>query len=156
MSASRRGLMFVPAQAGLGCPFWDAGARALWIGVELATGRADLVRAVYDGLALRAAQLVDAIRRTIGAERISIDGGLSRSGHFQRVLADALGRTVLVSDVADMTAKSVLDLCGSAAPANHGQSDPGVSWRAVEALSPFPEEFPHRLTAAVERSRRWA
>ncbi len=62
-SAAEQGLMFVPAQAGLGCPHWDRGARALWIGMETDTTRDALCRAVLEGIALRAAELVAAFRR---------------------------------------------------------------------------------------------
>ena len=34
-SAASRGVMFVPAQSGLGCPHWDRSARGLWIGMNL-------------------------------------------------------------------------------------------------------------------------
>jgi glycerol kinase len=147
------GLMFVPAQAGLGSPHWDASARGLWIGLDLATSRADLCRAVYEGIALRAAEVITAMRRAGGVERISIDGGLSRSAYFQQLLADAIGTTIHVSSVADMTAKGVLDLCDHAA--GRGEAEP-VAWRVVQPASPFTAEVHARFADAVQRARSWA
>lgn len=149
------GLMFVPAQAGLGCPIWDASARALWIGIDLATSRADLCRAVYEGLALRAAQVVGVMRSTSGVERISIDGGLSRNGYFQRLLADAVGQTIHVSPIADMTAKGVADLCDLAIWPDRDETDAAPGWRAIEPASPFTDEIHARFAGAVERARGW-
>ena len=150
---AQRGLMFVPAQAGLGCPSWDSSARALWIGIELATSRTDLCRAVYEGVALRAAQVVRAFQKASGVARISVDGGLTRNLYFQRLLADVTGRTIFVSEIADMTAKGVLDLCDTTEPLDN---EAQAKWRAVEPRSPFPEEVHAKFAMAVDRARGWA
>jgi len=70
-SAISRGLIFVPAQAGLGCPYWDRAARAAWFGIDLATTQADLRRAVLEGIALRAAQLARALAAAMGGRGAS-------------------------------------------------------------------------------------
>jgi len=54
-SALARGIVFVPALSGLGCPYWDRAAAGLWIGLGLDTQRGDLCRAVLEGIALRSA-----------------------------------------------------------------------------------------------------
>ena len=151
-----RGLMFVPAQAGLGCPYWDHTARALWIGMDLATGKADLCRAVYEGLALRAAQLVRAIRSVTGIRRISIDGGLSRSPYFTQLLADALAQTVFVAESPDLTSKGLLDLCHVAHDPRCAGHAPHPKGRPVNASSPLPEDIHARFSNAVERACNWA
>ena len=77
-SAIERDLVFVPALSGLACPHWDRRAAGLWLGLSLETGRGDLVRALLEGVALRAAEVIRAMGEfaTI-ADRVSIDGGLS-------------------------------------------------------------------------------
>lgn len=149
-----RGLMFVPAQAGLGCPFWDSSARALWIGMELATSRRDLCRAVHEGIALRTAQIVRTFERLAGVSRISVDGGVSKSTYFRQLLADATGRSLLISDIADMTAKGVLDLCGLARPDGDGAGE--IEWQRIEPRAPMPETVHARFADAVDRARDWA
>ena len=52
--------MFVPALLGLGTPAWDYGARGALFGLTRGTGRAEIVRAVLEGIAHRGADLVDA------------------------------------------------------------------------------------------------
>ncbi|MGL4288054.1 MAG: FGGY-family carbohydrate kinase, partial [Phreatobacter sp.] len=107
-----RGLIFVPALAGLGSPYWDRAARGAWFGLGLDTGKADLCRAVLEGIALRAAQVVTSFADDLGGiRRIAVDGGLTRNEAFVRFLANALGRPVDVAHSADVTAIGVLCLC---------------------------------------------
>ncbi len=35
----------IPAFTGLGAPYWDSGARAVFVGMDRMTGKAELVRA---------------------------------------------------------------------------------------------------------------
>src|SRR4029079_2698460 len=58
--ASSEGVVFVPALLGLGTPQWDYGARGALFGVTRGTNRAHVVRAVLEGVAQRAADLVEA------------------------------------------------------------------------------------------------
>ncbi len=153
-SAAERGVMFVPALAGLGAPFWDRSARGLWLGLDLATSRADLCRAVLEGVALRAAQLVRAMAGAIGAtRRISVDGGMSRSAYFTQFLADALGGPIEVARSADMTAFGLVQFCRAAA-GEAGTQAPG--WRRVEPRAALPAALHARFADAVQRSRNLA
>ncbi|MGH6892925.1 MAG: FGGY family carbohydrate kinase, partial [Dongiaceae bacterium] len=53
-SAIARGLVFVPALSGLSCPYWDRRAAGLWLGMGLETTKADMMRALLEGVALLA------------------------------------------------------------------------------------------------------
>ena len=106
--AIRRGLAFVPALAGLACPHWDRAARGAWMGLGLDTSGRDMVQAVLEGVAFRMAEVcaaMDALQ-PLGAA-VSIDGGMSANPYFGRFLADQLGRDVVVSDDAELTARGV-------------------------------------------------
>ena len=152
-SAAARGLFFVPAQGGLGCPYWDRTARASWIGIGLDTSREDLARAVLEGVALRAAQLVDAFAAGSTIGRISIDGGLSRSRGFTRFLANALGQPIEVAETPDLTASGIIGLCGAAGPE---PPRPRTRWRTMEPGAAGLQDIRRRFADAVERSRSWA
>ncbi len=149
-SAAARGLFFVPAQGGLGCPYWDRTARASWSGIGLDTTREDLARAVLEGVALRAAQLVDAFARTMPTGRISVDGGLSRGRGFISFLASALGRPIAVAETADLTAAGIIGLCGAAAARPLRLQ---TSWRITEPAAGDFCDIRRRFAAAVEHSR---
>ena len=58
--------MFVPAPLGLGTPEWDYGARGALFGLTRGTGRAEIVRAVLEGIAHRGADLVEAAEADTG------------------------------------------------------------------------------------------
>jgi len=112
-TAIERDLVFVPALSGLACPHWDRRAAGLWLGLSLETGRSDLVRAVLEGVALRAAEVIRAMGEfaTIG-EQISIDGGVSVNPYFCQFLANVLGRQVSVKAMAELTALGAAALAG--------------------------------------------
>ncbi len=102
-SALERGLVFVPALAGLGAPHWDRGASGLWIGLRQSTTTADMLRAIVEGIGLRAVELIDSLG--VSNDRpISIDGGLTSNAAFVRLLADLLGRPVLLRNSPNLTA----------------------------------------------------
>ena len=70
-------------------PFTNANARAQFIGLTHRTGFGDLVRAVYDGLALAARDCYAAMGSL--PEEIRIAGGAARSKALKTLLASALG-----------------------------------------------------------------
>jgi glycerol kinase len=153
-SAAERGVMFVPALAGLACPYWDRSARALWIGMDLATTREDLGQAVLEGVALRAAQMLPALAQAAGGRgMVRVDGGLTRNAYFTSFLARALGREIAVADTADVTALGIIRLAMQAMGA---PGAPTVDHRTVTPAGTLPESVHARFASAVERARDWA
>ncbi|EHL99510.1 putative glycerol kinase [Acetobacteraceae bacterium AT-5844] len=153
--AISRGLAFVPALAGLGSPHWDRAARGLWLGLDLSTSPADLRRAVLEGIAFRAAELVGNLRQALGESgRIAIDGGLSRSRYFTAFLANALDAPIEVAGSADITALGVLHLTLAALGRPERPMPEGIRRVCPDApLGPIPHE---RFARAVRLSRDWA
>lgn len=150
-SAASQGVFFIPAQAGLGCPHHDRTARALWIGISLDTTRETLCRAVLEGIALRAAELVATFAQAIGtARRLSVDGGLTRSAVFTAFLADALGRPVEVCTEPDVTARGIAALCGIDA------ADTPPPTRTVRPSAPLSQAIHAQFREAVRRARGWS
>jgi len=99
------GLAFVPALSGLACPHWDRQARGTWLGLSLDHEKKDLARAVLEGIAFRAAEVLQAMAHAVPLnEALMIDGGMSKNPYFAQFLADLLGRDVRPSQVADLTA----------------------------------------------------
>jgi glycerol kinase len=151
-SAAAAGLFFVPAQAGLGCPYWDRTARGAWLGLGLETPRTALVSAVFEGIALRAAQLVAAFAGQFPLGRVSVDGGLSQGKYFTQFLANALGRELHIAQQADLTVTGVLQLCaaGLDAPVALDQT-----WRLATPDGQDLAAVKRRFADAVERTRGW-
>ena len=59
------GALWIPAQVGLGAPYWDRALRGAWLGLDLSTSRgAACARAVLEGIAANVAQIVAGNDRT--------------------------------------------------------------------------------------------
>jgi glycerol kinase len=93
------GVVFVPALLGLGTPTWDFGARGLLLGLTRGSGRAQITRAVLEGVAQRGRDLVYAAEADSGIElpALRIDGGMSANPVFVEALANATGRPIELS-----------------------------------------------------------
>lgn len=97
--ASSEGVWFVPALFGMGTPVWDFGARGTLLGLSQASGRAQIVRAVLEGIAHRGADLLHAAEAEAGArvEALRVDGGMSANEVFVQALAEACHRPIELS-----------------------------------------------------------
>jgi len=104
------GVVFVPALAGLGAPFWNANARGQISGITRGTTRAHLIRATLEAVAHRNADIVDAMGRRLRA--LKVDGGATANGFLMQFQADLLGVPVLVSEFAESTAWGAAKLAG--------------------------------------------
>lgn len=142
-SGLERGLVFVPALAGLAAPHWDRNAAGAFMGLKLGTTAADMRRAVLEGVALRAAELVEALTGESGGE-LSVDGGLTRNRVFLQFLADTLGRAVRVNETSELTGygAALLGFAALGKPAPPRQS--GGAHRVV----------PSPGSAAIRKARR--
>jgi glycerol kinase len=101
----------VPALQGLGTPTWEAGTRGALFGIDLGTTRADLARAVVDGVLHQVTDALDVLR----PEVVRVDGGLARSPWIVQRLADLSGLRVERTSRPDTTAIGAAMLAGLAA-----------------------------------------
>lgn len=135
------GALFVPALGGIGTPLWDFGARGTLVGLDASTSRAQVVRAVLDGIAQRAVDLLEAVEADAGRpiDTLRVDGGMSANDTFVQILADALGRPVELAGLLEATTLGAGILGGLAV---------GV-WPSLEAAAALV-----RPRAVVEPRRR--
>ena len=146
------GVQFVPALAGLAAPFWKARARGAFVGLDLATSRSQLVRAVLDGVAAQVAWLARAVAYDLGAPLTALraDGGLARSRTLLQTQADLLQAPVDRYPSPDATALGVAALARLGAGFASTPSDAVVSWKPDARFEPA-------ITAdkAESRLRAW-
>jgi xylulokinase len=92
------GLLFLPWLFGERTPVEDPFVRGGFLNLSLRSTRADLVRAVYEGVALNSRRLLVAVERFAGREFRSLRaiGGGMRSTLWPQIYADVLGRPVQV------------------------------------------------------------
>jgi glycerol kinase len=154
-SAISRGLVFVPALSGLGCPHWDRNASGLWLGMGLDTTREDMMQALLEGIALRSCEVLSAMTRQTGRDNvISIDGGLSNNPYFGQFLANALDRRVAVAGSADLTGLGVARMAMLGAGAKTLPPLPPPAQQFVPT-NPLSASLHSRFGMAVLRSKGW-
>jgi glycerol kinase len=152
-SALERGLVFVPAFTGLGCPHWDRSAAGTFLGLGIDTTGREMARAVLEGVALRAAEIMRAMGDLLPlADTISIDGGLSRNGYFCGFLARVLGGEVRVFEGEAAALGAALM---AAEGMGRAQAAPRAEGRRYAPGQPFAEADLARFAEAIRRAQNW-
>lgn len=90
-------IILVPALSGLGTPYIKPDVKGAVFNITRGTTKADLVRGMVDGIALRSAEVIEYIERNskIKIEKIMADGGLSNSDYFLQSVADFSSKEIL-------------------------------------------------------------
>ncbi|MFM7225467.1 MAG: FGGY family carbohydrate kinase [Actinomycetota bacterium] len=155
--ADTGGVVFVPALLGLGTPHWDYGARGTLLGLTRGSGRAEIVRAVLEGVAHRGADLVEAAETDTGRAIpvLRVDGGMTDNPTFVQALADAAQRPVEVSPVREATAKGAALLAALAVGLHDSIDDLAATWAPRARIEPTRTLDRDRWRDAVARSTAW-
>ncbi len=147
-----RGLVFVPALSGLGCPHWDRRARGLWLGMGLDDKPKDLMQAVLEGVALRSAEVLAAMHAAIPLQgAVAADGGMTNNPYFLQFLSNAIGRSVEIRQEPEVTALGTALLAGEALNAPEPLQAP------MRQVEPQSDGEVHRseFARAVALARQW-
>ncbi|MGH9177470.1 MAG: FGGY-family carbohydrate kinase, partial [Acidimicrobiales bacterium] len=149
-------LWFVPALHGLGAPVWDFGARGTLVGVARGMGRAELARAVLEGVAHRGADLVEAAEADTGTTipSLRVDGGMAANPFFVQALADACQRPVELAPVREATTLGAGYLAGMAVGLWAGEDQVAEAWAPRAVVEPRRRPDRDRWRDAVARATR--
>ena len=93
--AGANGLVFLPYLLGERTPRWNPDAKGALIGLTLAHTRADILRAVMEGVTLNLSIIVDIFRARGPIERITVIGGGAKGETWRRIMADVYQAEVL-------------------------------------------------------------
>jgi glycerol kinase len=160
--ASSDGVVFVPALAGLGAPYWDPYARGGIFGITRGTTAAHLARATLEGIAFQVADLYQAETEGAGIvpAEVRADGGAAASDLLLRFQADLLGVPVTRAAQPEATAFGAAWLAGLATGVWSSEEEVAALWRAGTTFTPTVEagagELLQRWHAAVEAVRGFA
>ncbi len=148
---------FVPALLGMGTPAWDFGARGTLLGLTRGSGRAEVVRAVLEGVAHRGADLVEAAEADAGLPigPLRVDGGMSANPVFVQALADATQRPIELSPVTEATTLGAAFLAGLAVGTWKGLDDVAAAWSPRAVVDPRRATDRARWYEARARARQW-
>lgn len=142
-----RGALFVPHLAGARSPSMDSSATAGFSGLELAHDRADVFRAVFEGVAFSIAEAAESLPEFEDAPFVYLAGGGTLQGTWRELLCDVPGKTLLVVDDPNASSRGAA-LLGGRAVGIAGSSGQAALW--TEKVEPEPEAH-ERLAATFER-----
>ena len=117
------GVIYHPylSNAGVLSPFFHPAARAQFFGLSVDHGRAHMLRAVYEGVAMSMRDCAEAIPDTI--DEWFMAGGGSRSDFWCQMFADCTGKAILVPEGEEFGARGVAMLAGIATGVYAGSQD---------------------------------
>lgn len=158
------GVWVVPALQGLGTPYMEPGARAVIGGISRGTGRAQIVRAVLEGIAFRTREVLETLLADTGTqppERLRVDGGAASNDFLLQRLADVTGIPVERPQSVQASALGAAYLAGLAAGVWNSLSALRAAWKSGGVFEPrcsrdqADAEFEawQQLTAAVKDLR---
>ncbi len=109
-----RGCFFLPHFSGAGAPRVDDNSMGAFLGLQNAVSRADMMRAVFEGLNYQFRMMVDSFRKyKLGnPKRIIATGGATRNTFWMQNKADVSGLELEVPDVYEATPLGAAMLAG--------------------------------------------
>lgn len=138
--ADAGGVMFVPAFAGLGAPYWRPDARGALLGLTRGTTQAHIARAALESIAFQSAAVLSAMNADVdAADRLTelrVDGGASANDLLMQFQADLLGIPVLRPQVIETTALGAALLAGLGAGIYESTEQIGAIWQLDRAFEP--------------------
>jgi glycerol kinase len=148
---SSDGVVFVPALAGLGAPYWDPYARGGIFGLTRGTTAAHLARATLEGIAFQVADLYHAEAEGAGVApaEVRADGGAAASDLLLQFQADLLGVPVTRAGQPEATAFGAAWLAGLATGVWESVDEVAGLWTAGAGFAPATG------TAGADLHRRW-
>ncbi len=146
------GVVFVPALAGLGSPYWDARARGTIVGLTRGTGRAEIARATVEAIAYQSRDVVDAMSSASGTSvtDLRVDGGASVMDLLLQFQADQIGVPVIRSTIQETTAMGSAYMAGLAEGVWGGTQELADKWRSDQTFHPQADR-----TAADKSYANW-
>jgi len=93
------GVVFLPYLFGERCPYPNPAAKGMFFGLSNTTSRANMVRAVMEGVAYNVRAMYDLVADFTPITDIYITGGGAKSDIWGRIIASALGRTITVLNI---------------------------------------------------------
>jgi len=90
-----KGLLFMPYLGSAATPRWNANARASFIGMAFTHGRAEMTRAIMEGVALEVRDMLEGwFKAGVDITSLRLGGGATKSSLWNQIQADVYGRPV--------------------------------------------------------------
>ncbi|MBR7040684.1 MAG: xylulokinase [Clostridia bacterium] len=86
--ADSNGVLFAPYLTGERCPYPDPNARGIFYGLNLGTTRAEMTRAVMEGVTFSLKQVIELMGAQVKPEKVYLSGGGASSRLWKQMAAD--------------------------------------------------------------------
>jgi xylulokinase len=109
-----RGAMFLPHLSGSVCPIRDPRSLGVFAGLSDHTQRADLLRAIFEGLSYQFRQMKESMHAAgLGTDcKVVVIGGATRNSFWMQNKADVTGVAIEVSELPEATALGAAVMAG--------------------------------------------
>ena len=137
-----QGLFWLPYLMGERTPHLDASARGGWIGLTAKHARADLIRAVLEGVAFSQKDCLEIIEQMgVAVETVRVSGGGARSAFWRQMLADVFGKRVVSLETQEGSAygAALLAMVGTGVFPTVADAC-RATIREIESVQPRPHE----------------
>ena len=110
------GVIFLPWLQGAECPHYDEKARGAFVGMSLATGRSEMIRATMEGICFENRMMIETLLQADGlsAKSIRLLGGAARNEFWNQMQADIYGMPVETVTANECTALGAAIICAVA------------------------------------------
>ena len=107
---------FIPAFTGLGSPYWDDKATAMFTGITRTTGRKELVKAAVECIAYQITDLVELMRQESGREigELRVDGGPTGNAYLMQFQSDVAAARVRIPELQELSGQGAAYMAGIA------------------------------------------
>ena len=89
------GILFLPYLLGERTPRWNPDAKGAFLGLTLEHKRADVLRAVMEGVTLNLSYILDIFRAQVPIREITVIGGGAKAAVWRRIMADVYQADIL-------------------------------------------------------------
>lgn len=141
--AGAHGLVFLPYLEGERAPIWDANARGTFFGLNESHTRADMVRAVLEGIVFNIYAVMITMREVTGATKnIMATGGFARSELWCQMMADIFETRVTVPESFESGCLGAMVMAQIGVGAAQDLSIVKKFIGSVKTFNPNPNNFP--------------
>jgi glycerol kinase len=160
--SSSNGVVMVPSFAGMGAPYWDQYARGAIVGMTRGTSRAHIARAALEGIALQAADVLEAMQTDSGLalSEVRVDGGASANNLLMQIQSNVLGIRVVRPTNSEATALGAAYLAGLGSGYWETVEAIGSQWKVDRIFEPQIGDQERRNVRAqwhraLDRAKDW-
>lgn len=141
-AAGSQGLFWLPYLMGERTPHLDANVRGGWVGLTAKHTRADLIRALIEGVCYSQKDCLDLVEKLGGSvDSVRVSGGGARSAFWRQTLASVLGKRVVSLETQEGSAygAALLALAGTGG-CDDIRKICGGAIHEISAVEPDPSE----------------